>query len=103
MSEEKLLIVVPYSLRKEFLTIAHNKAGHQGTDRTLSQLQQIAYWVGMSRYVTHYCSHCTRCQYIKSLPNQPAPLQPVIASRPWELVAVDILKVPTSSQGNGTS
>ena len=28
MSEEKLLIVVPYSLRKEFLAIAHDKAGH---------------------------------------------------------------------------
>ena len=31
---------------------------------------------------------------------QPAPLQPVIASKPWELVAVDILKVPMSSSGN---
>ena len=38
MSKEKLLTVVPYSLREEFLTIAHNKAGHQGTDRTPSQL-----------------------------------------------------------------
>ena len=36
MSEEKLLIVVPYSLRKEFLAIAHDKAGHQSTDRTFS-------------------------------------------------------------------
>ena len=36
MLEEKLLIVVPYSLRKEFLAIAHDKAGHQGTDRTFS-------------------------------------------------------------------
>ena len=96
MSEEKLLIVIPYSLRKEFLAIAHDKAGHQGTDRTFSQLSQIAYWVGMSKEVTRYCSYCTRCQYTKSPPNQPAPLQPVIASRPWELVAVDILKVPMS-------
>ena len=54
----------------------------------------------MSKDVTRYCSYCTRCQYTKSPPNQPAPLQPVIASRPWELVAVDILKVPMSPQGN---
>ena len=53
MSLCSYLIVVPYSLCKEFLTIAHNKAGHQGTDRTLSQLQQIVYWVGMSRDVTY--------------------------------------------------
>ena len=54
----------------------------------------------MSKDVTRYCSYCTRCQYTKSPPNQPAPLQPVIASRPWELVAVDILKIPMSPQGN---
>ena len=61
MSEEKLLIVVPYSLCKEFLAIAHDETGHQGTDRTFSQLSQIAYWVGMSKDVTYYCSYCTRC------------------------------------------
>ena len=100
MQEEKLLIVVPRSLQHQFLAIAHDKAGHQGTDRTFAQLSEIAYWVGISKDVTHYCSYCTKCQLTKSLPNQPAPLQPVIASRPWELVAVDILKVPMSHQGN---
>ena len=29
-----------------------------------------------------------------------APLQAVVANRPWELVAVDILQVPMSRQGN---
>jgi len=96
IAEEKLFIIVSYSLYKEFLTITHDKTGHQGTDRTLSQLSQIAYWVGMSKDVIPYC---TVCQYTKSLP-PPASLQPVNASRPWELVAVDILKVPMISQGN---
>ena len=36
----------------------------------------------------------------KDCPGAPAPLQPVIVSRPWELVAVDVLKVPMSLQGN---
>ena len=30
----------------------------------------------------------------------PAPLQPIVASRPWELVTVDILKIPQSAKGN---
>ena len=34
MQEEKFLIVVPRSLQRQFLTIAHDKAGHQGIDRT---------------------------------------------------------------------
>ena len=54
----------------------------------------------MSKDIACHCSYCIRYQYAKSLPNQPALLQPVITSRPWELVAVDIPKVPMSSQGN---
>ena len=100
MAEEKFLIVVPASLRKLFLSNAHDKAAHQGADRTLSQLSQTAYWVGMAKDTIRYCSLCSTCQINKSLPAQPAPLQPIIASRPWELVAVDVLKVPQSSQGN---
>ena len=100
MAEEKYLIVVPQSLRKAFLTNAHDHSGHQGISHTLSSLSEIAYWVGMSSDVAHYCNHCSTCQTTKALPNHPAPLQPVIASRPWELIAVDILKVPMSARGN---
>ena len=51
MLQEKLLIVVPSSLRKQFLQTAHNKAGHQGTDRMIARLSEIAYWVGMGKDV----------------------------------------------------
>ena len=92
--------MVPTSLRKQFLSTVHDKAGHQGSDRALSQLSQVAYWVGMAKDTICYCSLCSTCQITKSIPAQPAPLQPIIASRPWELVAADILKVPQSAQGN---
>ena len=54
----------------------------------------------MARDVAQYCNHCIKCQTTKGRPGVPAPLQPVIASRPWELVAIDVLKVPMSLQGN---
>ena len=62
--------------------------------------RRVAYWVGMAKDVGYYCNHCTKCQIAKAPPNQPAPLQPIVASRPWEMVAVDILKVPISNRGN---
>jgi len=37
---------------------------------------------------------------IVAQPHTPVPLQSVIASRPWELVVVDALKVPVSRHGN---
>ena len=100
MVEKKWLFIVPRSLQKQFLTEAHEHAGHQGAEWTLDRLMQNAYWVGMARDVAQYCSHCIKCQTTKARPGVPAPLQPVIASRPWELVAVDVLKVPMSLQGN---
>ena len=95
-----MLIVAPQSLHQFFLEEAHDRAGHQGSERTLDRLSQTAYWVGMAREVSQYCSHCFTCQTAKALPHTPVPLQPVFASRPWELVAVDVLKVPMSRNGN---
>ena len=98
--QERLLIVVPTSLRREFLQIVHDKAGHQGTDKTMARLSEIAYWVGTAKDVGYYCNHYTTCQITKASASQPAPLQPIVASRPWEMVAIDILEVPMSSRGN---
>ncbi len=100
MPEGKLRIVVPRSQRRKLLQIAHEDSGHQGMERTLSRLTEMAYWVGMARDVAKHCQTCRKCQVTKAPKPQPAPLQPIIASRPWELVAVDILKVPMSSTGN---
>ena len=88
------------SLQKRFLAEAHEHARHQDTERTLNRLMQNAYCVGMAKDVGQYCSCCIKCQTTKAHPRAPAPLQPIIASRPWELVAVDVLKVPISLQGN---
>ena len=100
MTEEKLLIVVPKSQQKTFLTIVHEDSGHQGIDRTLARLSEMAYWVGMGKDVVRHCTHCYKCQITKAPEQSPAPLQPIIASKPWELVAVDVLKVPLSTSGN---
>ena len=80
--------------------LTHDKSGHQGIDRTLSRLLDIACWVGISKSVVRHCTFCVKCQLSKAPPSKPAPLQPVIATRPWEMVAVDVPKVPTSAKGN---
>ena len=99
-TEEKLLIVAPSFLRKEFLHMAHNAAGHQGTDKTIARLSEFTYWVGIAKDAGHYCTHCVTCQMAKAPARPPASLQPIVTRRPWEMVGVDILKVPMSSKGN---
>ena len=90
-----MLFFSPYN--NPFLEEAHDQGGYQGTERSPDRLLQTAYWVGMAKDVNWYCSHCLNCQTTKA---QPYSLQRVIASQPWELVAVDVLKVPVFQHDN---
>jgi len=100
MIDSQLLIVVPCSLQELFLKLAHEDSGHQGVDCTMSKLSSMAYWIGMGKRVADQCKFCVKCQMCKAPAPKPAPLQPVLATRPWEMVAVDVLKVPVSTNGN---
>ena len=62
-------------------------------NRTMARLSEAVYWVRMGKDVSNHCSHFVTCQRAKAAATHPAPFQPVVASRPLELVAVDILKV----------
>ena len=69
MTDSQLLIVVPHSLQKPFLKLAHDDSGHQGVDRTMSKLSSMAYWIGMGRRPVDHCKFCVKCQLCKA----PAP------------------------------
>ena len=99
-AEEKLLMVAPNFLCKEFLHMAHNAAGHLGTAKTIARLSDFTYWVGIAKNAGYHCTHCVTCQMVKAPARPTASLQPIVTSRPWEMVGVDILKVPMSSKGN---
>ena len=75
-------------------------SGHLGADKTLSRLQTEAYWAGMSVDVEKYCRECIVCQRCKLSMPQKAPMSSVPIGKPWEMVAVDVLQVPISSQNN---
>ena len=97
---EKWLFIVLKSLQRYILTEVYEHTGHQDTEQTLHRLMQNAFWVGMARDVAQYCSHYIKYQTTKTYLSMPAPLQRLIPSWTWELVTVDILKVPMSLQGN---
>ena len=69
MTDTHLLVVVPCSLQKLFLELAHDNSGHQGADCTVSKLSDIAYWIGMGRRVADHCKFCVKCQMCRA----PAP------------------------------
>ena len=85
-AERKLIL--PTHLTKRVLNSCHDQVGHQGIVRTLSLLRERFYWPGMHKQATLYVNKCQNCVKRKAIPDV-APLQPIIASQPMELVHMD--------------
>jgi transposase InsO family protein len=103
-NNELLQFVVPKPARPVILRLAHDSpfSGHFGIKRTKATLRSRYYWPLMGRDVQHYVSHCQRCQQVKPPPaNNRAPLRPINAHFPFELVTSDFTgPFPTSEAQN---
>ncbi|KAL5517962.1 hypothetical protein EMCRGX_G003617 [Ephydatia muelleri] len=101
-SEAITVPVLPACLRKEYLRLCHDSAtgGHQGWHKTLHKLRREAYWVNMAQDADQHCRECNICQRTKPTAPKRAPLINIPVGRPWQMVAVDILEVPVSSNNN---
>ena len=93
-------VVVPVCQRPFALTLAHDKSGHQGAERTLQLLRRRCYWPCMASDVIQACHSCQRCQLSKK-PAIPASQSHghLIATEPLELVAMDFTKLDMASNG----
>ena len=91
-------VVVPPSMMSTALKGCHDQVGHQGKDRTLSLIRERFFWPRMYKDVESYVGHCKKCLLRKAKPHV-APLQPILVSRPLDLVHMDFLSIEPS-KGN---
>ena len=95
--EDLLLFIVPRAHWIATLNGCHWDTGHQGHDHTLSLLQECFWWPGMvnqMRQVIKTCRHCL--QYEGAIPK--APLCPIVATAPLDLVHVDFTSIETTME-----
>ncbi len=61
--EDKLLVVIPGTMKKTMLSACHDlpAAGHQGVDRTVARLKEKYHWYGMSQAAKTYVQSCKVC------------------------------------------
>eukprot|EP00731_Ephydatia_muelleri_P003091 Em0001g3091a len=93
--------LIPHAMREEALCSCHSAPGAdtRGWRKTLARLRQEAFWPNMHNDV-EFCKNCVLCQRSK-LPNPtPASLTSMPIGQSWEMIAVDILEVPMSTNGN---
>ena len=96
-NEDLLLFIVPKVHRTATLNRCHRDAGHQGHDHTLSLLQEHFWWPGMAKQMRQVIKACRHClQYEGSTPE--APLCPIVATAPLDLLHVDFTSIETTME-----
>ena len=67
-------------------------SAHMSRDRSYYLLKKQYYWKGMFQDINQWVAACPKCSRIKAnVPKRAGLLQPIFTTRPFELVAADIM------------
>ena len=96
--------ILPPSTRRSVLRALHElpMAGHLGYKKTYHRIRSRFYWKGMTQDIKDFVRSCITCQARKTpQPRSAGLLQPFSASKPFEMVGVDIFgPLPLTARGN---
>lgn len=101
----KLLMVIPFHLRKAILEEAHDDpvGSHMGFSKTFDKIRTRYYWDNFKRDIYEYVKSCSDCQ-TRKIPRQgPAGMMQLvpIPDTAFEKVGIDIMgNFPQSDKGN---
>ncbi|KAK6060072.1 hypothetical protein COOONC_02275 [Cooperia oncophora] len=88
-------------IRRAFLD-AHASllAGHFGPRKVLKSLEKRVLWESMRRDVLLWSEECKKCVLFNTKPQVTPPLKPIITTKPFEVVGIDILEMGLTTHGN---
>ena len=98
-NEDLLLFIVLKVHWVATLNRCHRDAGHQGHNHTLSLMWECFWWPGMTNQMWQSIKTCVYClQHEGSLSK--APLHPIMATAPLDLLHVDFTSIETTLELN---
>ncbi|EPB70881.1 integrase core domain protein [Ancylostoma ceylanicum] len=98
----KLVLVVPKSVRYTVFQEAHGGtfAGHFSAHKVVNQLKKEVFWPSVVQDVHKWTGECQRCFVHNPRSAVVPPLKPIITSKPFEVVGIDILELGPTTSGN---
>ncbi len=96
-------LVIPDTLVPAVLRMVHDAviAGHPGKERTLTAARARYFWPTMRLDIDEHVAKCVKCAQYKGTSSGPAPiLEYPPPTRPWDVVSIDLLQLPQSTQGS---
>ena len=98
-NKDLLLFMVPKAHWTATMNGCHRDVGQQGHDCILSLLQEYFWWPGMANQMRQSIKACMHClQYEGGFPK--APLCPIVATAPLDLLHVDFTSIKTMLEPN---
>jgi hypothetical protein len=96
-------ILIPESLKKDIFELCHDNytGAHLGEKKTWIKLSNRFYWPKSFQETKNYVNSCEVCAKLKNPLANRAELMPIIDfSKPFDMIAVDILELSRTSSGN---
>ncbi|EYC13483.1 hypothetical protein Y032_0043g738 [Ancylostoma ceylanicum] len=102
VENDQLRRIVPPSKRKDVFNEAHHGmlAGHFGAKKILRELSKRLFWESMRRDIILWTEECRDCFCHNGRRDMVPPLKPIVTTKPFELVGVDILEMGPTTEGN---
>ena len=93
-------IILPESLHQLVYVELHQKMGHLGLERVMDLARRRFFWPHMAADTDNYIKNKCPCVVSKK-PNiaERAPLVPIHATKPFEMISIDYLKVDRGKRG----
>ncbi|KAK9478785.1 hypothetical protein V1514DRAFT_52384 [Lipomyces japonicus] len=87
----QLLVVVPVSMRDEFLYMAHAHptSGHIGLQRARNRMRTLAWWPTLSSDLAEYVASSDTCQRVKGDPPRQQQLVSQLGDEAFQTIASD--------------
>jgi len=94
-------VVLPTSLRSQFLELVHNDAaGHLKLEKSAEHVQRRVWWLFWLSDLRQFIERCTKCAaYFRGNPPRQAYLRPLLVGAPGELWFLDLVGPMPQSQG----
>lgn len=68
--------------------------------KLFNRLRKEVYWPGMAQDVFKWTWQCQQCFIHNPRETLVPPLKPIVTSKPYEVIGVDVLKLGVTSKGN---
>ena len=95
--------VVPCHLQAKIMEESHRgpMGAHFSGNRLFNTLARHWWWEGMFADTVHYVRNCPECAMVSGGGRvMTPPLHPIPVNRPFQIVGVDIMDLPLTTQGN---